>query len=145
MCDKCTCNLYVGLKHRRVGGNGGGHYWYSGIEWCIFIYDNLFQVLWAEQQVLQEYEMYSLRDEVIFNDQLWKEQWYLVGTKDAKMKWWLSFIMKAKFYLINLNMCRIMSSITISVSLLLNKLTLKRYISKIKQWVFAYKFKTSFN
>ncbi|KAJ7328622.1 hypothetical protein OS493_023891 [Desmophyllum pertusum] len=36
------------------------------------------EVLWAEQQVLQKYEMYSHHDEVIFNDPMWKDQWYMM-------------------------------------------------------------------
>ena len=38
-----------------------------------------FQVLWAEQQVLQNYKPYSSHGKVIFNDPKWKDQWYMVS------------------------------------------------------------------
>ncbi|KAJ7328626.1 hypothetical protein OS493_023895 [Desmophyllum pertusum] len=36
------------------------------------------EVLWAEQQVLQKYEMYSPQVEDIFNDRKWKHHWYMM-------------------------------------------------------------------
>ncbi|XP_020626673.1 furin-like [Orbicella faveolata] len=36
------------------------------------------EILWAEQQVLQNYKLYSSHGEVIFNDPKWKDQWYMM-------------------------------------------------------------------